>query len=163
MIIDKFIYNKMQCMKLAKIETYRTIVQHIRFARIKKNINNKWLMKHRVNIFISGSGVVGTAVAALIQSGHPIQQLQKSFTLDECLIGIGHRHPMYYLYKSDFTICQDCWTVISQFAEKVCLKMGKKEYKQRKSKLLLFRKSLVCEYIDRDIIKYIYHIMMYKI
>ena len=149
-------------MKLAKIETYRTIVQHIRFIRIKKNINTKWLNFNNTHISISNNKIIYETIAILIQSGHPIQ-LQKSFTLDECLIGIGHRHPMYYLYKSDFTICQDCWTVICEYAEKVCLKMGKKEYKQRKRKLLLFRKSLVCEYIDRDIIKYIYHIMMYKI
>ena len=161
------------------MEVYRIISQNSSAKDIEKYIHrNIILKKYKTSIDLSKDKIIHDKVISLIQSGYPkieMDNLERiNLHLGDCLIGIRdkHRHrtiydnPIYLLpgiYNDLPLICGYCWQSICKFSEQICVKMGKVEYKARRKKSLLFRKSEICNLIDNDILIYIYKILIFKI
>lgn len=127
---------------------YKIIVQNMAMTEIK-------------NINISQHEIINDIITLLVKSGNPLNQFQKSELSDECIIAIRHSGPMYYLYNQP--VCHCCLQIICRIAEQFSIHLGQIEYTKRRDNSLWFRKAKVCQWIDIDIIQYIYTILIYKI
>lgn len=154
-----------------KIETYRIILQNCDFEDIKNKISRKHITfkKNKTSITISQNKIVSNVIVSLIISGNPLPEMTKlenAQFLDECIVGERHSKPIYYLpgiHNQIPTVCNNCWNSMCIFSEQVCMKIGKTMFEQRRKKLLLFEKSELLTLIDRDSIRFIYFILMYRI
>ena len=156
-----------------KIIVGRIIVQNSSDKDIGKYLHNKniSLKAYRTSVNLPKDKVIYDYIISLIKSNKPLLEilhypnLEKANRFDRCIIrnnNIDHPGPIYYI-QGIHKICSHCRWSICLYSERMRIKIGKIEYKARRKKLLLFRKSEIHNLIDNNISIYIYQLLMFKI
>jgi len=162
-----------------KLTIYRIITQNYTNEEINNYIYNKniSLKKYKTSINLPKDIIINNVVMDLIKTCNYLNEIPQlaAINFGDCLIAIRDKCRHYTIYDNQRyllprihddniqIICGYCWQSICKFSKQICMKIGKEQYKARRKKLLLFRKSEAYNLIDNDILIYIYQILMFTI
>lgn len=147
-------------------EIYRIVVKNMNLEEIKKMVQVKIIKFKNTNVNLTKNNIICNGILTLIKSENSyIERKDRIFCRrDICYIG-GH-HDSKFLYNLSYKsnslmhICEFCLVTINNFCSKIYANIGKLKFNELKKKLLLFRRSKLC---DADSFALICKMLIYNI